>query len=91
MEKNALLKDERGISFEDVVYHIMAGNILETIDRPNQERYPGQKIHMVAIEEYVHLMNAAELSSDWVSAIIEPAQYAVPEQARNMPSPPLAQ
>jgi uncharacterized DUF497 family protein len=40
-EKNALLKEQRGVSFEDVVFHIMAGDILDTIDHPNQERYPG--------------------------------------------------
>ncbi|MDJ0808205.1 MAG: toxin, partial [Gammaproteobacteria bacterium] len=35
-EKNALLKTERGVSFEDVVFHIMAGDILDTVDHPNQ-------------------------------------------------------
>lgn len=39
--RNAWLKAEQGVSFEDVVYHIMAGNILETIDHPNQDRYLG--------------------------------------------------
>jgi len=48
-EKNALLKAERGVSFEDVVFHIMAGDILDTVDHPNQERYPGQQIHVIAI------------------------------------------
>ena len=40
--KNSLLKAERGVSFEDVVFHIMAGDILDTIERPNQGRYLGQ-------------------------------------------------
>lgn len=55
-EKNALLKAERGVSFEDVVFHMMAGDILDTIEHPNQERYPGQQIHVVAIEDYVYLV-----------------------------------
>ena len=41
-EKNALLRAERGISFEDVVFHIMSGDVLDTFDHPNQERYRGQ-------------------------------------------------
>ena len=44
-EKNALLKAERGISFEDVVFHIMSGDVLDTFDHLNQERYRGQQIH----------------------------------------------
>lgn len=64
LEKNALLKTQRGISFEDVVFHIKAGDILDTIDHPNQERYPGQKIHVVAIEEYVYLVPFVESDED---------------------------
>ena len=45
-EKNALLKKERAVSFEDVVFHIMAGDILDTFDHPNQKRYPRQQIHV---------------------------------------------
>lgn len=58
--KNALLKAEIGVSFEDVVFHIMAGDILDTVDHPNQERYPQQQIHVVAIEEYVYLVPFVE-------------------------------
>ncbi|HHH39579.1 MAG TPA: BrnT family toxin [Sedimenticola sp.] len=63
-EKNALLKAERGVSFEDVVFHIMAGDILDTIDHPNQERYPGQQIHVVNIEDYVYLVPFVESEED---------------------------
>ena len=59
-EKNTLLKAERGISFEDVVFHIMAGDILDTIDHPNQARYPSQKVHIIAIEDYVYLVPFVE-------------------------------
>jgi uncharacterized DUF497 family protein len=54
--KNELLKAKRGISFEDVVFHLQAGDIIETYDHPNQERYPGQQIHEIAIEDYVYLV-----------------------------------
>jgi len=35
--KNELLKAKRGISFEAVVFHIQAGDIIETYDHPNKE------------------------------------------------------
>lgn len=51
--KNEYLKNERGVSFEDVLFHMDAGDVLDVFDHPNQERYPGQKIYAKAIEEYV--------------------------------------
>jgi len=37
-------------SFEDIIYHMMAGGILDTLEHPNQARYPRQKIHVVDVE-----------------------------------------
>jgi len=62
--KNEILKAERGVAFEDVVFHIRAGDILDTFDHPNQERYPGQQIHAVAIEEYVYLVPFVETANE---------------------------
>lgn len=59
-EKNALLKAQRNVSFEDVVFHIMAGDILDTVEHPNQVRYPGQQVHMIVIDEYVYLVQFIE-------------------------------
>ncbi len=75
-EKNALLKEERGISFEDVVFHIMAGDVLETIDHPNQERYPNQKIHMVVVESYVYLVPFVETEDEVFLKTIIPSRKA---------------
>jgi uncharacterized DUF497 family protein len=75
-EKNALLKAERGVSFEDVVYHIMAGNILETIDHPNHDRYPGQQIHIVAIEKYVYLVPFVESEDEVFLKTVIPSRKA---------------
>jgi uncharacterized DUF497 family protein len=75
-EKNALLKAERGVSFEDVVFHIMAGDILDTLDHPNQERYPGQKVHVIAIEEYVYLVPFVESEEEVFLRTIIPSRKA---------------
>jgi hypothetical protein len=55
-EKNAVLKRERGLTFEDIVYHIDRGGLLDTIEHPNQGRYPGQKIFIVNVEGYACLV-----------------------------------
>jgi uncharacterized DUF497 family protein len=75
-EKNALLKAERGVSFEDVVFHIMAGDILDTVDHPNQVRYPGQQIHVIAIEGYVYLVPFVESDEEVFLKTIIPSRKA---------------
>lgn len=75
-EKNTILKKERGVSFEDVVFHMMAGDILDTVDHPNQERYPGQKIHTVAIEDYVYLVPFIESDEEVFLKTVVPSRKA---------------
>ena len=54
--KNQQLIDERGISFERVVSAIEQGGVLDVVEHPNRRRYPGQRIYVVEIEGYVHLV-----------------------------------
>lgn len=75
-EKNESLKAARGISFEDVVFHIQAGDILDTFDHPNQERYPGQQVHAIAIEEYVYLVPFVETENEVFLKTIIPSRRA---------------
>ena len=76
IEKNQHLKVERNISFEDVVFHIMAGDILDTVDHPNQERYPEQQIHIIAIEDYVYLVPFVESEEEVFLKTIIPSRKA---------------
>lgn len=59
-EKNELLKVERQISFEDVVFYIEMGFLLDVLEHPNQEKYKGQKIFVVQIEDYAYLVPFVE-------------------------------
>ena len=54
-EKNALLLVERGLCFEAVVTAIEAGDLLHVLDHPSTERYPGQRILVVRLNDYAHL------------------------------------
>lgn len=55
-EKNDWLRKERGVSFEKVIFHLERDDIWQIIDHPNQDRYPGQRIYLVAIEDYVYFV-----------------------------------
>jgi hypothetical protein len=52
-EKNELLKKERQISFEEVVFYIEMGFLPGVLEHPNQEKYKGQKIFVVQVDDYV--------------------------------------
>ena len=55
-EKNEFLKSTRGVSFEEVVFHIQNGDVLDVIKHPNADRYPNQNIIVLNIEDYVYLV-----------------------------------
>jgi uncharacterized DUF497 family protein len=75
-EKNNILRTQRGVTFEDVLFHIMAGDVFDTYDHPNQENYPGQKIHVVTIEEYVYLVPFVESDNEVFLKTIIPSRKA---------------
>jgi len=58
--KNAKLKAERGIGFEEIVFLIERGNLLDILEHPNQQRYRGQRIFVVQRDEYVYLVPFVE-------------------------------
>jgi uncharacterized DUF497 family protein len=59
-DKNEALKGERGISFERVVLAIEDGAVLDVLHHPNEGRYPGQRILVVAVEGYAYLVPYVE-------------------------------
>ena len=75
-EKNKRLKQERDVSFEDVVFHILVGGILDTFEHPNQERYPGQQIHVIEMEGYAYLVPFLETEDEVFLKTIIPSRKA---------------
>lgn len=58
--KNEWLRQVRGIMFEDVVFHLAHGGLLDTIEHPNQRQYPDQRIFIVNVEGYACLVPFVE-------------------------------
>lgn len=56
VEKNEELREERQITFEEAVFCLMEGGLLDTIEHPNRETYPNQRIFILNIEDYVYLV-----------------------------------
>ena len=75
-EKNKLLKEEREISFEDVVFYIAQGFLLDILEHPNQEKYQGQKIFVVQIDDYAYLVPFIENEREIFLKTIIPSRKA---------------
>jgi hypothetical protein len=50
----------RGIGFEDIVFHIERGDLLDILEHPNPDCYGGQRIFVVRREDYVYLVRFGE-------------------------------
>ena len=83
-EKNELLKNGRGVCFEQVVLLMEKGEVLDTIEHPNQERYPGQKIAVVIIDAYAYLVPYVEHHEEIFLETIIPSRKATNKYVREM-------
>ena len=75
-DKNEKLKEERGISFEEVVFHIERGDILDILEHPNREKYGNQQIFVLNIEGYAYLVPFLEAETEVVLKTIVPSRKA---------------
>jgi hypothetical protein len=75
-EKNAQLQAERQLCFEAVVVAIEAGDLRDVQAHPNQQRYPGQRILVVRINGYIHLVPMIETEEHLFLKTIIPSRKA---------------
>jgi len=59
-DKNEWLRNERGISFEEIVIALDEGRKLDSYKHPNKEKYPNQEVLVVEIDNYVYLVPFVE-------------------------------
>jgi uncharacterized DUF497 family protein len=75
-EKNELLKKNKGVCFEQVVLLMERGEVIDTIEHKNQERYPGQNIAVVMIDTYAYLVPYVENNEEIFLKTIIPSRKA---------------
>ena len=75
-EKNELLAQERGITFEEIVQRIASGaKVIET-DHPNIKKYPNQKILIIDIDGYAYLVPCVVENNEYFLKTIIPSRKA---------------
>ena len=74
--KNEKLKADRGVGFAEIVFHIERGDLLDTVEHPNQTRYGGQRIFVVKVDDYVYLVPFVEDDTSVFLKTIIPSRKA---------------
>lgn len=75
-EKNEQLKAEREISFEEVVFYIERGQVLDIVEHPNPEKYSRQRIFIIDINAYAYLVPFIENEHEIFLKTIIPSRKA---------------
>jgi hypothetical protein len=76
VNKSLLLKRLRGICFEDVIFHIARGDLLDDYQHPNQQKYEGQRILVIRIDNYAYLAPYVENEDELFLKTIIPSRKA---------------
>ena len=75
-EKNETLKTAREVSFEEVTLAIEEEGLLDILQHPNPEKYPGQRILVVCLRGYVYLVPFVEEADFYFLKTIIPSRKA---------------
>jgi len=75
-EKNLKLRDERDITFEEIVAYISNGSLLDIIKHPNPKKYKNQFMYVVNINNYAYLVPFVENEEDVFLKTIYPSRKA---------------
>ena len=75
-EKNEHLKAEREVSFEEIVLAMEGDGLLDILQHPNESKYPNQRILVVALDSYIHLIPFVEEADYYFLKTIIPSRKA---------------
>jgi len=75
-DENSQLIEERGISFERIIYHIEKNEILDVVNHPNISKYPNQKMFIININRYAYLVPFVENEREIFLKTIIPSRKA---------------
>jgi uncharacterized DUF497 family protein len=75
-EKNEQLRRDRGITFEEIVFHIERGDVLDLLEHPNKDRYAGQRVFIIEVEAYAYIVPFVESESEVFLKTIIPSRKA---------------
>jgi uncharacterized DUF497 family protein len=78
-DKNEWLRKNRGICFEDILFYLDRECLIDDIEHPNQEKYGGQRMMVLNIDNYIHLVPYVETVDEIFLKTIIPSRKATKE------------
>lgn len=75
-EKNQELIEDKGVSFEEVVFYLQQGALLDDTEHPNVTKYPDQRIFVINIDDYVYLVPYVESHDEIFLKTVIPSRKA---------------
>jgi uncharacterized DUF497 family protein len=82
--KNQQLIEDRGISFEDVVFYLQQGALLDDIKHPNEEKYPDQRVFVIDVDGYAYLVPYIENRKEIFLKTVIPSRKATKQYLGEM-------
>jgi len=83
--KNKQLIIERGISFEDIIFFLQQGALLDDLVHPNREKYPYQRVFVVNVDGYIYLVPYVEDRKEIFLKTIIPSRKATKKYLGDKP------
>ncbi len=74
--KNQQLISERGVSFEDIVFYLQQGALLDDIEHPNSDKYPHQRVFVINVDNYAYLVPYIENRNEIFLKTVIPSRKA---------------
>ena len=75
-EKNIWLNENRDVSLEDILFYIDHDSLVDDIINPNQDKYPNQRIMVLNIKNYIHLIPYIDTENERYLKTIIPSRKA---------------
>lgn len=82
-DKNRVLKEQRGVNFEDVIIAIEEGRVLEVRQHHNLTNYANQKLAVVEINSYAYLVPFIQQDNKIVLKTVYPSRKATALYLKN--------
>ncbi len=75
-DKNRKLIEERHISFEEIIFSLQSGGLLDDAVHPNLEKYANQRIFVVSVDDYAYLVPYVETDDEIFLKTVFPSRRA---------------
>lgn len=83
-KKNIQIKAKRGVSFEQVIFHLSQGDLWKVAPHPNQEKYPEQRIYFVVMDDYIYLVPYEKRGDEIFLMTVIPSRKATRDYKKEM-------